>query len=157
MVQRKLEADASFLGGGGCREMWRLLNVCAMRPNIEGVYTESHSCHREVGSKVLCCESGEKRDWGLRTVEQWRGAVWGSGCVDATAGMGSREGHGWAITSSTKKGSVGQRQGRMVVWPMAGFFWEVWQRRHRAKTQRMTKMTAYSSGMKERPSREARA
>lgn len=74
MVQRKLEADASFLGGGGCREMWRLLNVWAMRLNIEGVYTESHSCHREVGSKVLCCESGEKRDWGA----QDSGAVEGS-------------------------------------------------------------------------------
>lgn len=37
-----------------------------------------------------------------------------------------------------------------MVWPTAGFFWEVWQRRHRAKSQRMMKITEYSSGMKER-------
>lgn len=104
---------------------------------------------------MLCCETGEKWDWGLRTVEQvhleqWRRAAWRPRCVTATAGIGPRVGKGCVIPSGMRRGDQwGSNRGRWLVGPTDGFFWECG-RGDREKTQRTIKVTADYSGREKR-------
>lgn len=70
---------------------------------------------------MLCCESGEKGDGGLRTAKQvhlehWGRAAWRPRCVNATAGIGPRVGNGRDVPSGMRRGGGGTATGADVGW-----------------------------------------